>query len=48
MKITIANELQITGAPEPLMRKIRDTFTIENPRWIDKNRISWRKIDGGK
>jgi superfamily II DNA or RNA helicase len=40
MKITIANELQITDAPEPLLRKIRDTFTIENTRWIDNARMS--------
>lgn len=40
MKITIANELQITDAPEPLLQKIRDTFTIENPRWIDNDKMS--------
>lgn len=40
MKITIANELQITDAPEPLLKKIRDTFTIENPRWIDNDKMS--------
>lgn len=40
MKITIANELQITDAPEPLMRKILDTFILENPRWIDNARMS--------
>ncbi len=40
MKITLTNQIDITGAPEPLMRKIRDTFTIENPRWIDNHKLS--------
>ena len=34
MKIVVSNELQIFNAPDPLLRKIRDAFTIENPRWI--------------
>jgi superfamily II DNA or RNA helicase len=43
MKITLTNHIDITGAPEPLMRKICDTFTIENPRWIDNHRLSrWK------
>ena len=40
MKITLTSHLDISGAPEHLLRKIRDTFTIENPRWIDNNRMS--------
>ena len=40
MKITLTSRIDITGAPEPLVRKIRDTFTIENPRWIDNDRMS--------
>ena len=40
MKIILSNEIQIIEAPEPLVRKIRDTFTIENPRWIDNDRMS--------
>ena len=33
MKITLTNHIDITGAPKPLVRKIRDTFSIENPGW---------------
>jgi len=40
MKITLTSHLDISGAPEPLLRKIRDAFTIENPRWVDNNRMS--------
>ena len=40
MKIILSNEIQIIEAPEPLARKIRETFTIENPRWIDNDRMS--------
>mgnify|MGYP000936065655 CR=1 FL=1 len=40
MKITLTSHLDITGAPDPLLRKIRDAFTIENPRWVDNNRMS--------
>lgn len=40
MKIILSNEIQIIEAPEPLTRKIRETFTIENPRWIDNDRMS--------
>ena len=40
MKITLTSHIDITGAPEPLVRKIRDTFTIENPRWIDNDKMS--------
>lgn len=40
MKIILTNHLDISGAPEPLLRKIRDAFTIENPRWVDNDRMS--------
>lgn len=40
MKITLANCIDIAGAPEHLVRKIRETFTIENPMWIDNDRMS--------
>jgi len=40
MKIILSHRLDIDGAPEPLVRKIRDTFTIENPRWVDNHRMS--------
>lgn len=40
MKIILSNEIQIIGAPELLLRNIRDAFTIENPRWIDNDRMS--------
>jgi len=40
MKIILSNAIQIIETPEPLVRKIRDTFTIENPRWIDNDRMS--------
>lgn len=40
MKITLSNSLRITNASEPLLRKIRDTFSIENPRWVDNDRMS--------
>jgi superfamily II DNA or RNA helicase len=40
MKITLTSRIDITGAPEPLVRKIRDTFTIENPRWLDNDKMS--------
>lgn len=40
MKITLTSHLDISGAPEPLLLKIWDTFTIENPRWVDNDRMS--------
>jgi superfamily II DNA or RNA helicase len=39
MKIAIQNNLIISGAPEPLLRKILDTFTIENPAWLDNHKM---------
>lgn len=33
MKITITNNLQIIGAPEPMLKKIRSTFTLRNPAY---------------
>ena len=39
MKIIISNDLQIFEAPEPMLRKIRDTFTLENPLWVDNHRM---------
>jgi superfamily II DNA or RNA helicase len=40
MKIVLSNEIQIIEAPELLLRKIRDVFTIENPRWVDNDRMA--------
>ena len=34
MKIIISNNLQIIEAPEAMLWKIRDTFTLRNPAWI--------------
>jgi len=31
LKIILTNNINISGAPEPLLRKIRDTFTLRNP-----------------
>lgn len=39
MKITISQHLDITEVPEPLLRKIRDTFTIENPKWLENHKM---------
>jgi superfamily II DNA or RNA helicase len=39
MKIIITNELQIFNAPDPLLRKIRTTFTIENPAYLDNEKM---------
>ena len=40
MKIILSNEIQIIEAPELLLRKIRDTFTIENPAYLDNAKMS--------
>ncbi len=40
MKIIISHRLDIIESPDQLARKIRETFTIENPRWIDNDRMS--------
>ena len=40
MKIILSNEIQIIEAPELLLRKICETFSIENPRWIDNDKMS--------
>lgn len=39
MKLTISNNLRITGAPETLLRKIRTTFTLENPAYLDNAKM---------
>ncbi|MEI6315621.1 MAG: DEAD/DEAH box helicase [Syntrophus sp. (in: bacteria)] len=39
MKIIITNHITITGAPESLVQKIRDTFTIENPAYLDNAKM---------
>ena len=39
MKITLTNHIDITGAPETLVRKIRDTFTIVNPVYLDNAKM---------
>ena len=39
MKITVANHIDITESPDQLARKIRETFSIENPRWVDNDRM---------
>jgi superfamily II DNA or RNA helicase len=40
MKIILSHRLDITESPDQLAQKIRETFTIENPRWIDNDRMS--------
>jgi len=40
MKITLSNHIEINQAPEELLRKIRTVFTIENPTWIENNRMN--------
>lgn len=39
MKLTISNDLRITGAPESLLQKIRSTFTLENPAYLDNAKM---------
>lgn len=45
MKIILSHRLDIAGAPEPLARKIRDTFTIENPAYLDNAKMF--RLNGG-
>jgi superfamily II DNA or RNA helicase len=40
MKIILSNHINITGAPEPLLQKIRSTFTLENPVWLANKKMS--------
>jgi len=40
MKIILSHHLDIIEPPDQLIRKICETFTIENPRWIDNHRLS--------
>ena len=35
MKISMTNNLQITGVPGPMLKKIRTTFTLRNPAYDD-------------
>jgi superfamily II DNA or RNA helicase len=39
MKITITNHLHIVSPPQALLQKIRDTFTIENPEWLENHKM---------
>ncbi|HUV51322.1 MAG TPA: DEAD/DEAH box helicase [Anaerolineae bacterium] len=39
MKITLTNNLTISGAPEALLRKIRGILTIENPVFLDNKKM---------
>jgi superfamily II DNA or RNA helicase len=39
MKIKISRSLTLTNVPEPLARKIRNTFTIDNPAWLDNEKM---------
>jgi superfamily II DNA or RNA helicase len=39
MIIKLRHYLTLTNPPEPLARKIRSTFTIENPAWLDNNKM---------
>ena len=40
MKITVANHINIIEPQDQLVRKICETFSIENPRWIDNDKMS--------
>jgi superfamily II DNA or RNA helicase len=45
MKIILSNCLDIIEPPDQLVRKICETFSIENPRWVDNNRMSrWNGV----
>jgi hypothetical protein len=39
VKIKLAHCLTLFNPPEPLVRKIRSTFIIENPAWISNERM---------
>ncbi|HAR97991.1 MAG TPA: hypothetical protein DCS11_03665 [Syntrophus sp. (in: bacteria)] len=39
MKIILSHHLDIIEPPDQLIRKICETFTIENPRWIDNPQV---------
>ncbi|MFZ4439424.1 MAG: DEAD/DEAH box helicase [Syntrophales bacterium] len=39
MKLILTNNLQITGSPESMLRKLRSTFTIENPAYLDNAKM---------
>ena len=40
MKIILSQSLDIIEPPDQLVRKICETFSIENPRWVDYDRMS--------
>ncbi len=40
MKIKLSNYLTLTNPAEVLTRKIRSTFTIENPAWLDNQKMN--------
>jgi hypothetical protein len=40
MKLTLSNHIDISGAPESLARKLRSTFTLENPLWVANEKMS--------
>lgn len=39
MKIIIHHQIDLIDLPESLARKIRDTFTLENPKWLDNEKM---------
>ncbi|MEI7672286.1 MAG: DEAD/DEAH box helicase family protein, partial [Deltaproteobacteria bacterium] len=39
MKIILSNHIDITGSPEPVLKKIRSTFTLENPVWVANEKM---------
>jgi hypothetical protein len=47
MKIILTNNVLIEKVPEPLLKRIRDTFTIENPAWLDNHKMArWQGKTG--
>jgi superfamily II DNA or RNA helicase len=39
MKIILSHRLDIIDPPHALVQKIRDTFTLENPAWIENHKM---------
>ena len=39
MKITIHNRLEISEIPKKLYRAVCEELTIQNPKWIDNNKM---------
>lgn len=40
MKIELVNNISLAEIPDNLSRKIRDTFTLENPVWLDNKKMN--------